>query len=166
MRRFDHVDYQNGSGLGMNEVTITVSGRVGSGKSAVCGEIEILCRALGLQVEWIGGRDEKNLTGADWIHEIEMYKPVVKIVEQIESAAPSPAAREAGDGVSEVQPPAGLTEREQFIWNLGHSAAAGSLQDAERYRWLREHHFSTLTNEEIDQQIAADAALLREAGSR
>jgi hypothetical protein len=92
MRRFDHVDYQNGSGLGMNEVTITVSGRVGSGKSAVCGEIEILCRALGLQVEWIGGRDEKNLTGADWIHEIEMYKPVVKIVEQIESAAPSPAA--------------------------------------------------------------------------
>jgi hypothetical protein len=86
MRRFDHVDYQNGSGLGMNEVTITVSGRVGSGKSAVCGEIEILCRALGLQVEWIGGRDEKNLTGADWIHEIEMYKPVVKIVEQIESA--------------------------------------------------------------------------------
>jgi hypothetical protein len=87
----------------MNEVTITVSGRVGSGKSAVCGEIEILCRALGLQVKWIGGRDEKNLTGADWIHEIEMYKPVVKIVEQIESAAPSPAAREAGDGVTEDQ---------------------------------------------------------------
>jgi hypothetical protein len=82
------------------------------------------------------------------------------------AAAPAPAAREAGDGVSEVQPPAGLTEREQFIWNLGHSAAAGSLQDADRLKWLREHHFSTLTNEEIDQQIAADAALLREAGSR
>jgi hypothetical protein len=87
----------------MNEVTITVSGRVGSGKSAVCGEIEILCRALGLQVKWIGGRDEKNLTGADWIHEIEMYKPVVKIVEQIERAAPSPAAREAGDGVTDAR---------------------------------------------------------------
>jgi hypothetical protein len=73
----------------MNEVTITVSGRVGTGKSALCGEIEILCKALGLQVEWIGGRDEKNLTGADWIHEIEMYKPTVKIIERIDRASDS-----------------------------------------------------------------------------
>lgn len=68
----------------MSKVTITVSGAVGSGKSAMCGEIEILCRALGLQVEWVGGPEEKNLTGADWIGELEMYKPVVEIVEVIE----------------------------------------------------------------------------------
>lgn len=73
----------------MNGVTITVSGRVGSGKSALCGEIEILCKALGLQVEWIGGQQEKNLTGADWIHEIELYKPSVRIIERIDTASPT-----------------------------------------------------------------------------
>ena len=68
----------------MSKVTVTVSGAVGSGKSALCGEIEILCKALGLQVEWVGGRDEKNLMGADWIGSLEMYKPVVEIVEKVE----------------------------------------------------------------------------------
>ena len=65
-------------------VTVTVSGKVGSGKSAICGEIEILCKALGLKVEWIGGQQEKNLTHADWTEALEMYKPGVVIVEQIE----------------------------------------------------------------------------------
>jgi hypothetical protein len=76
----------------MKEVTITVSGPVGSGKSAICGEIEILCRALGLQVEWADGQQEKNLTHADWTEALEMYKPSVKIVEQV---ATPPASREA-----------------------------------------------------------------------
>ena len=72
----------------INAVTVTVSGRVGSGKSALCGEIEILCKALGLQVEWKGGQEEKNLTHADWTDALEMYKPSVVIVEQIERATP------------------------------------------------------------------------------
>lgn len=64
-------------------VTITVSGPVGSGKSAICGEIEILCRALRIPVEWEGGQKEKNLTHADWTAALDMYKPTVEIVEQI-----------------------------------------------------------------------------------
>ncbi|WP_186066012.1 hypothetical protein [Burkholderia gladioli] len=68
----------------MSKVTVTVSGPVGSGKSAICGEIEILCKALGLEVRWIGGDQEKNLSGADYVHFLEMYKPSVEIVEVIE----------------------------------------------------------------------------------
>lgn len=68
----------------MSKVTITVSGRVGSGKSAICGEIEILCKALGLKVEWIDGQQEKNLTHADWTEALEMYKPHVVLIESIE----------------------------------------------------------------------------------
>ncbi|HEM8998856.1 TPA: hypothetical protein U2T46_000891 [Burkholderia cenocepacia] len=82
----------------MNKVTITVSGAVGSGKSALCGEIEILCKALGLQVDWIGGREEKNLTHADWTEALEMYKPSVTLVEQIERKA-APADAQAVEGV-------------------------------------------------------------------
>lgn len=74
----------------MSKLTVTVSGKVGSGKSALCGEIEILCKALGLQVEWIGGQQEKNLTHADWTGALEMYKPEVVIVEHIELAADRP----------------------------------------------------------------------------
>ncbi|KVF08958.1 hypothetical protein WJ04_09000 [Burkholderia vietnamiensis] len=83
----------------MNKVTITVSGAVGSGKSALCGEIEILCKALGLQVNWIGGREEKNLTYADWTEALEMYKPSVTLVEQIERKA-APADAQAAEPVS------------------------------------------------------------------
>ena len=63
------------------EVLVTVSGFTGSGKSAIAGEIEILCRALGLQVEWPDGESEKNMTHADWTAALELYKPRVRIVE-------------------------------------------------------------------------------------
>lgn len=63
------------------EVLVTVSGFTGSGKSAIAGEIEILCRALGLQVEWPDGDSEKNMTHADWTAALELYKPRVRIVE-------------------------------------------------------------------------------------
>lgn len=81
----------------MSKITITVSGHVGSGKSAICGEIEILCRALGLQVEWDGGQEEKKLTHADWTEALEMYKPTVEIVEHIlPTAARAPRTEVAG----------------------------------------------------------------------
>lgn len=66
-----------------NKVTVTVSGPVGAGKSALCGEIEILCDQLGIQVEWLGGQEEKNLTGVNGARILEMYKPSVEIVEHI-----------------------------------------------------------------------------------
>jgi len=65
----------------MNIVTVTVSGDVGTGKSAICGEIEILCKALRTPVEWKGGCAEKGLTHADWTDALEMYSPHVEIVE-------------------------------------------------------------------------------------
>lgn len=64
------------------EVLVTVSGFTGCGKSAIAGEIEILCRALGLQVQWPDGESEKNMTHADWTEALELYKPRVRIVEQ------------------------------------------------------------------------------------
>lgn len=64
------------------EVLVEVSGLTGSGKSAIAGEIEILCKTLGLEVEWVNGDEEKRLTHADWIGALEMYKPKVVIVEQ------------------------------------------------------------------------------------
>lgn len=66
----------------MNEITITVSGMTGSGKSAICGEIEILCAALGLKCEWAGGHQERNLTHADYLTALELYRPCVKIIEK------------------------------------------------------------------------------------
>ena len=67
--------------VGRGEVLVTVSGFTGSGKSAIAGEIEILCRALGLQVDWPDGDSEKHMTHADWIAALEQYKPRVRIVE-------------------------------------------------------------------------------------
>lgn len=73
----------------MNIVKITASGKVGCGKSAVLGEIEIALKAIGLKVEWGEGAAEKGLTHADWIHELEMYQPTVVLSEKIEVAAPA-----------------------------------------------------------------------------
>ena len=63
------------------EVLVTVSGLTGSGKSAIAGEIEIALKAIGIDVTWVNGDEEKRMTGADWLSAIEMYNPSVKIVE-------------------------------------------------------------------------------------
>jgi hypothetical protein len=63
------------------EVLVVVHGLTGSGKSAVAGEIEILCKALGLEVCWENGDEEKFLTHADWTAALELYKPRVRIIE-------------------------------------------------------------------------------------
>lgn len=62
------------------KVTITVSGPVGSGKSAICGEIEIAMKAIGVPVTW-NDEGEKNMTHADWAQAFELYKPAVVIRE-------------------------------------------------------------------------------------
>lgn len=79
----------------MTEITVTISGPVGCGKSAIAGEIEIALRAIGVPVRMAneaGDHSEKNMTGADWTGYLEMYQPSVVIVEQIN---PTPAPREA-----------------------------------------------------------------------
>jgi len=62
-------------------VIVTVSGPTGSGKSAICGEIEIAMRAIGVPVTW-DDEGEKNMTHADWQSALDLYKPSVVIVEK------------------------------------------------------------------------------------
>lgn len=79
----------------MSEVRITVSGPVGCGKSALLGEIEIMCKALGVPVRYKeaeAARAEKNMTHAEWTAELEMYKPSVVLVEHIDRAGQHPTA--------------------------------------------------------------------------
>ena len=71
--------------MSKNIVRVTVSGPVGCGKSAVCGEIEIALKAIGLDVEWHDGKSEKRLTAADWDSALSMYDPRVIIEEVIQS---------------------------------------------------------------------------------
>jgi hypothetical protein len=116
------------------EVTITVSGPVGSGKSALCGEIEIMCRALGLQVRW-SDDGEKNMTGADWTTALELYKPTVTIVESI--AAPEAPAPHIDDAAVDEfakamkQKLARSRDKGRGGWETCHSADLS--------RMLREH---------------------------
>lgn len=70
----------------MAELTITVSGPVGAGKSAILGEIEILCKALGVpyrHADEAAARAEKNTTHADWTLALDLYQPSVVLVEAI-----------------------------------------------------------------------------------
>lgn len=62
-------------------VTVTVTGPTGCGKSAICGEIEIALKAIGLDVVWHSGKQEKNMTGADWAGALDLYCPRVVIEE-------------------------------------------------------------------------------------
>ena len=67
-----------------NTVTVTVSGAVGCGKSAIAGEIEIAMKALGLPVRWadqVAAQSEKNMTHADWSDALDLYRPEVVIVD-------------------------------------------------------------------------------------
>lgn len=84
----------------MNIVKITASGKVGCGKSAVLGEIEIALKAIGLKVEWVEGAAEKGLTHADWIPELEMYQPTVVLSEKNDIAAPA-AQGDAVDAIND-----------------------------------------------------------------
>lgn len=71
----------------MSEITVTVSGPVGCGKSAIAGEIEIALKAIGVPVRYADEREalsEKRMTGADWTGYLEMYRPSVVLVETIQ----------------------------------------------------------------------------------
>ena len=68
----------------MAEVHIIADGPIGSGKSALLGEIEIALKAIGIPVKWFhpeAARQEKNMTHADWVSELERTKPTVVLIE-------------------------------------------------------------------------------------
>lgn len=69
----------------MSAVTVTVSGLTGSGKSAIYGEIVLALTAIGVSVEHAdpaAWQSECNMTHADWQDAIDLYQPVVTMVEQ------------------------------------------------------------------------------------
>jgi len=98
------------------EVLVEVSGLTGSGKSAIAGEIEILCKALGLDAEWVNGDEEKRLTHADWIGALEMYKPKVVIVEQNIPRAALSAQHSSGGQGGDSDLLAGLRAAEEYLY--------------------------------------------------
>lgn len=76
----------------MTELTLTISGDVGSGKSALIGEIEILLRALKIPFRHEKPEDaayERRMANGDWITELERLQPSVVLVE----AGPPTAAQ-------------------------------------------------------------------------
>jgi hypothetical protein len=77
----------------MATLKVTVSGPVGSGKSAVAGEIEIALKSIGLEVSYldaIAAQTEKNMTHADWQSALLMYEPSIIIEEKISRVAQKP----------------------------------------------------------------------------
>ncbi len=76
-----------------NVVTVTVSGSIGVGKSAIAGIIENALKAKGVPVQYrdkAAAESEKNMTGAKWDKYIEMYRPMAVIVEKIDSPPHDP----------------------------------------------------------------------------
>ncbi len=80
----------------MSEVRIIAAGPVGSGKSALLGEIEIALKAIGIPVvysEPTQAQSEKAMTHADWASELERTQPNVVLVEWGTNVGKEPAAK-------------------------------------------------------------------------
>ena len=86
----------------MNTITVIVTGSSGSGKSAIAGEIEIALKAIGIDVAWEDGDDEKRLTHADWQAALEQYNPKV-IIREVNVARILPG-NFGGDTLSRSKP--------------------------------------------------------------
>ena len=66
------------------KVLVTVSGLIGSGKSAVYGEIVLALQAIGVPVEHadpIAWKSECGMTHADWKAAINLCRPTVTMRE-------------------------------------------------------------------------------------
>jgi hypothetical protein len=64
-----------------NVVYVTVSGMTGTGKSALAGEIQILCNALQLPCIWKNAEHPSEQLGGSTVAALEQYKPRVIINE-------------------------------------------------------------------------------------
>lgn len=115
----------------MNEVTITVSGPVGSGKSALLGEIEIMLKAIGIPLRYadpVAAQSEKNMTHADWQKYLDMYKPSVVLVE---ASAHPPAQPQLSD--EDLTLPQHLLN---LIGEYGMARTDGVSELEIQHRWL------------------------------
>ena len=132
------------------EVEIIVRGPVGSGKSALLGEIEILMRAMRIPFRhenpeaWT---HEVNLTGADWQTELERTKPVVVLKEEGDrKLSPLQLSHEKAYGEGRaaclakqdiLSNPylAKLTSTTAFdaiLWMIGYNAQLSEITDAQK----------------------------------
>lgn len=67
------------------EIKVTIEGPVGSGKSGVALVLETALRAHGVNVEWVGGQQEKNGNHEEAIRDVLVRSaPRVKIHEQVQ----------------------------------------------------------------------------------
>lgn len=67
------------------EIKVTIEGPVGSGKSGVALVLETALRAHGVNVEWVGGQQEKNSNHEEAIRDVLLRSaPRVKIHEQVQ----------------------------------------------------------------------------------
>jgi hypothetical protein len=132
------------------EVEIVVRGPVGSGKSALLGEIEILMRAMRVPYRFDNPeawQQELNLTGADWQSELERTKPVVVLKEEgLRQLSPLQISHEKAYGEGreaclQKQPVlsnpylAKLTSNTAFdaiLWMIGYNAQLSEIVDAQR----------------------------------
>lgn len=71
------LDYLNG-----NEIRVTVEGRTGVGKSAVCGLIEQFLSTIDVPVQWKNGDHAKGTATKPWQQELKEFGSTVKIVER------------------------------------------------------------------------------------
>lgn len=126
----------------MSEIKITVQGPVGSGKSALLGEIEILCKALGVPVRYADPSDaasEKSMTHADWTAYLEMYKPSVVLHEKGSDRAALASAPVAGAAQLPWHLPVQHWTDEEKANLLAAPQASEAVRDAARLNWLLRH---------------------------
>lgn len=135
----------------INEVTITVSAGVGSGKSALLGEIEIMCKALGVPVRYSdekAAQAEKNGTHADWCAALEMYKPSVVLVEDMPWLRATPAQAEPSGALPEL--PSSFAQIPRLD---------GTMCDAYTPNQMRAYAKQAIEARILGQQGGSDAAL-------
>lgn len=73
----------------MSNVTVTISGPVGSGKSAIYMEIMVALRAIGVPIihsDEKAFQSEVNMGFGDADNALRMYRPTVTLVEQVTSS--------------------------------------------------------------------------------
>ena len=111
-----------------NTVTVTISGPVGSGKSAIAGEIEVALRFLGVPVTWANpaaALSEANLTHSDWAAALAMYRPSVVLVE---ANIPTPKQRRQADVSTVYSEDAWREDEGPVLWH--HIGEYGDLCEA------------------------------------